>query len=86
MVARRVGAVDALAVQAADARAEAHADHHEGGRTRRAQMTELRTALAAAYAAAGQPAPAWSDADPADGTVIRAAHLTELRDAVLALE
>ena len=31
MVARRVGAVDALAVQAADARAEAHADHHEGG-------------------------------------------------------
>ena len=31
MVARRVGAVDALAVQVADARAEAHADHHEGG-------------------------------------------------------
>ena len=31
VVARRVGAVDALAVQAADARAEAHADHHEDG-------------------------------------------------------
>ena len=31
VVAGRVGAVDALAVQAADARAEAHADHDERG-------------------------------------------------------
>ena len=31
VVARRVGAIDTLAVQAANARAEAHADHHEGG-------------------------------------------------------
>ena len=31
MVALGIGAVDALSVQASDARAEAHADHGEGG-------------------------------------------------------
>ena len=31
VVAGRVGAIDTLAVQAANARAEAHADHREGG-------------------------------------------------------
>ena len=52
-----------------------------------ASDVELRTALADAYAAAGQPAPRWTDAAPAAGaTPIRAAHLMELRAAVTALE
>ena len=50
-------------------------------------LLELRTALAAAYAAAGRAAPGWTDAAPVSGaTPIRAAHVTELRAAVLALE
>ena len=50
-------------------------------------VLELREALAAAYAAAGRPAPRWTDPTPAAGTTpIRAAHLTELRSAVMALE
>ena len=50
-------------------------------------LLELRSALAAAYAAAGRVAPRWTDAAPVGGaTPIRAAHLMELRGAVLALE
>ena len=49
-------------------------------------LTELRAALAEAYAAAGRQGPVWTNADPAGAIVIRAAHLMELRDAVLALE
>ena len=50
-------------------------------------MTELRTALDQAYAAAGLPRPAYTDARVSPrSTVIRAAHVMELRAAVLALE
>ena len=50
-------------------------------------LLELRSALVAAYAAAGRPVPQWTDAAPAGGTTpIRAAHLMELRAAVLAFE
>ena len=50
-------------------------------------VAELREALAAAYAAAGRPAPRWTDAAPVAGlTPIRAVHLLELRAAVVALE
>ena len=50
-------------------------------------MTELRAALAEAYAAAGRAAPDYSDPVVTAGvTVIRAAHLMELRAAVAALE
>ena len=42
VVAGRVSAVDALAVQAADARAEAHADHHEGGEVRVSAPSAVR--------------------------------------------
>ena len=50
-------------------------------------LTELRTALDAAYAAAGQPSPAYTDARVTAGTTpIRAAHVTELRTAVVELE
>ena len=56
-------------------------------RVRLVHLTELRAALAEAYAAAGRAAPRWTDASPASGsTPIRAVHLTELRAAVLALE
>ena len=48
---------------------------------RRAHLLDLRTALAAAYAAKGRPAPSWTDAPP--GSPIQAAHLTELRTAAL---
>ena len=49
-------------------------------------LTDLRVALAEAYAAAGRQAPTYTDATPAAGTgVIRAAHLMDLRDAVVAL-
>ena len=54
---------------------------------RLAHLLDLREALAAAYAASGQPAPRWTDAAPGGGAIpIRAAHLTELRAAVQALE
>ena len=50
-------------------------------------LLELRSALAAAYAASGRSAPRWTDASPVGGTTaIRAAHLMELRAAVVALE
>jgi len=48
---------------------------------------ELRSALAAAYAALGRRVPSWTDATPTAGaTPIRAAHLMELRAAATALE
>ena len=53
---------------------------------RRAHLAELREALAEAYAAAGQPSPAYTDAALSEETRIRAAHLMELRTAVVALE
>jgi hypothetical protein len=50
-------------------------------------LTELRTALQEAYAAAKRPTPAFTDPTIVAGsTLIRAAHVTELRDAVVALE
>ena len=50
-------------------------------------LLELRSALAAAYAAAGRSGLSYTDASPVAGsTPIRAAHLMELRAAVVALE
>ena len=52
-----------------------------------AHMTELRTAVTAAYTACTQTAPAWTDPVLEAGvTPIKAAHLLELREAVIALE
>ena len=54
---------------------------------RLAHLLELRSALAAAYAARGRSAPTWTDPAPAPGTTpVRAAHMTELRAAVVALQ
>ena len=54
---------------------------------RAAHLTGLRSALAAAYAAAGRASPAYTDAEVTTGaTAIRAVHLQELRSAVVALE
>ena len=50
-------------------------------------LTELRSALAAAYAAAGRTAPDLTDPTIVAGsTSIRAVHIKELRDAVVFLE
>ena len=50
-------------------------------------LTELRSALAGAYTAAGRSVPRWTDRAPVAGTApIRAVHVTELRDAVAGLE
>ena len=55
--------------------------------TRAVHLTELRGALAAAYAAAGRLAPAYTDAAVTPGvTAMRSAHLQELRAAVVGLE
>jgi hypothetical protein len=49
-------------------------------------VTEMRSALAAAYTAAMKMQPTYTDPGLAAGTVIKAVHITELRDAVEALE
>ena len=49
-------------------------------------VTQLRTALSEAYAAAGRPSPTYTDAGLVAGYSIKAAHINELRDAVVALE
>jgi hypothetical protein len=48
-------------------------------------VTELRTAVLEAYAAAGRPVPTFSETVTA-GLPVRAQHVHELRDAVVALE
>ena len=54
---------------------------------RAAHLTELRSALGEAYAAAGRPAPGYTDAAVTAGvTAMRAVQLQELRLAVVALE
>ena len=55
-------------------------------RVRLVHLLDLRTALAEAYALAGEPAPRWTDGGPVNGTTpISAAHLMELRDAAITL-
>ena len=50
-------------------------------------LVELRSALAAAYRAAGRPVPRWTDPSPvARTTPVRAVHVMELRACVVALE
>ena len=54
---------------------------------KRVHLTELRTALNAAYDAAGRRRPPYTDdAVIAGVTPIRAVHVVELREAILALE
>jgi hypothetical protein len=49
-------------------------------------VTEMRSALAQAYAAAGQMAPQYTDGSLAAGDLIQAVHILELRAAVRGLE
>ena len=51
-----------------------------------AQVTQLRTALAAAYTASGRTAPVYTDPVLTAGMPIKAVHIQQLRAAVLALE
>lgn len=54
---------------------------------KRVHVTELRTALAEAYQAAGRTQPTYPEPTITAGqTVIRASHLSELRTAVRSLE
>jgi hypothetical protein len=52
-----------------------------------AHVLEMRSALQAAYSAAGRPPPSYTDpALSAGQTVVRVVHIAELRSAVVALE
>ena len=51
-----------------------------------AHVSELRSALAAAYVASGLPAPTYTDMGLAAGMSIKVVHLAELRSAVRAIE
>ncbi|HSB68895.1 MAG TPA: LamG-like jellyroll fold domain-containing protein, partial [Candidatus Methylomirabilis sp.] len=58
-----------------------------GGAVRAAHLTDLRTALAQAYTAAGKTPPTYTDPSLVAGqTAMKASHLTELRTLVRALE
>jgi hypothetical protein len=49
-------------------------------------ITELRTALAQAYASAGTSPPTYTDPGLGAGTIVQAVHIAELRLALLANE
>jgi hypothetical protein len=54
---------------------------------KRTHLTELRSAVAAVYAARGLSAPAWIDATVTPNLApVRVVHIVELRAAVLALQ
>ena len=57
-----------------------------GAIVKAAHVSELRTALAAAYLAAGLPAPTYADTELAVGIAIKVVHVAELRSAVRAIE